>query len=95
MAVREVMFCDAGGMINKMNASAWRKEGWRGSACGKMAQGGRPQAFSALFAGVIQENSQEAQMLGVVCFLSSLLCSPSNSFKVCVEEQGGERGQKE
>lgn len=82
MAVREATFCDAGGMINKVNASAWRKEGWRGSASGKMAQGGRPPAFSALSAGAIQENPLEAQVLGVVCSLSSLMCSPPNSFRV-------------
>lgn len=35
--VMEVMFSDAGRMINKVNISAGRREGWRGSASGKMA----------------------------------------------------------
>lgn len=29
------MFSDAGRMINKVNVSAGRKEGWRGSALGE------------------------------------------------------------
>ena len=52
--VMEVMFSDAGRMINKVNISAWRKEGWRGSAGRKMAQDGKPQAFPSSFSGAVR-----------------------------------------
>lgn len=52
--VLEVMFSDAGRMINKENISAWRKEGWRGSAGRKMAQDGKPQAFPSSFSGAVR-----------------------------------------
>lgn len=63
------MFSDAGRMINKVNISAWRKEGWR-----EMWKNGSGREATCIFSFVSRsrENFKEAQMPGVVCFLSAL-----------------------
>lgn len=71
--VMEVMFSDAGRMINKVNISAWRKEGWRASACGKMAQHARPHAFSSSFSGAMKVSRKPSCQGGLFSLFSFVL----------------------
>lgn len=88
--VMEVMFSDAGRMINKVNISAWRKEGWRGSAGRKMAQDGKPQAFPSSFSGAVRILIKlRGQERLVLC---SLFYFQSHSFSDAGWVGGEERG---
>lgn len=50
------MFSDAGRMINKVNISAFRREGWRGSACGRMNGSGWKATCLSFFVSGNSEN---------------------------------------
>lgn len=85
------MFSDAGRMINQGNVSAWRKEGWRGSALGEwIAQPGRPHAFPSLFLGTLRISSKLRCQEWFLLLL--LFGSQSNSFSVVWCRGGGGRG---